>query len=254
MNSPSRITIFFMLALAGCAAMTGGERPDYRALVASPDRSETDRQTDQRRKPEQLLAFAGVGRAMKVLDMGAGAGYSTELLARAVGPGGAVYAQDSPTGSARARERFDERAKEPSMRNVVRVLREYDDPVPPSVHDLDLVTFFFAYHDTAFMPVDRARMNRALFDALKPGGILVIADHSAKLGAGTSVVKTLHRIEESTLRKEVEAAGFRLIAEGDFLRNPDDARDAIVFRPQVPVDEFVLKFQKPARAPDSYMM
>src|SRR5690348_7062700 len=155
--------------------MTGGERPDYRALVASPDRSEADRQTDPRRKPEQLLAFAGVRRGMKVLDMGAGAGYSTELLARAVGPGGTVYAQDSPTGSARARERFDERAKGPAMRNVVRVLREYDDPVPPSVHDLDLVTFLFAYHDTAFMPVDRARMNRALFDALKPGGVLVVS-------------------------------------------------------------------------------
>jgi predicted methyltransferase len=233
--------------------MTGGERPDYRALVASPDRSEADRQTDPRRKPEQLLAFAGVRRGMKVLDMGAGAGYSTELLARAVGPGGTVYAQDSPTGSARARERFDERAKGPAMRNVVRVLREYDDPVPPSVHDLDLVTFLFAYHDTAFMPVDRARMNRALFDALKPGGVLVISDHSAKPGAGTSVVKTLHRIEESTLRREVEAAGFRLIAQGNFLRNPGDARDAIVFRPEVPVDEFVLKFEKPARAESNMM-
>jgi predicted methyltransferase len=252
-NAPCRIAILFLLGLAGCAAMTGGERPDYRALVASPDRSEADRQTDPRRKPEQLLAFAGVRRGMKVLDMGAGAGYSTELLARAVGPGGTVYAQDSPTGSARARERFDERAKGPAMRNVGRVLREYDDPVPPSVHDLDLVTFLFAYHDTAFMPVDRARMNRALFDALKPGGVLVVSDHSAKPGAGTSVVKTLHRIEESTLRQEVEAAGFRLIAQGNFLRNPGDARDAIVFRPEVPVDEFVLKFEKPARAESNMM-
>jgi predicted methyltransferase len=96
------------------------------------------------------------------------------------------------------------------------------------------------------MPVDRARMNRALFDALKPGGVLVIADHSAQPGAGTSVAKSLHRIEESTLRAEVEAAGFKLVAEADFLRNPGDMRDAIVFRPQTPVDEFVLKFVKPA--------
>ena len=109
------------------------------------------------------------------------------------------------------------------------------------------MTFFFAYHDTAFMPVDRAKMNRALFDALKPGGMLVVADHAALPGAGVSVVKTLHRIEESTLRSEIEAAGFKLVAEGDFLRNPADLRDAIVFRPQTPVDEFVLKFQKPAQ-------
>jgi predicted methyltransferase len=138
----------------------------------------------------------------------------------------------------------------------VRVLREYDDPVPPGTQQLDLVTFFFAYHDTAFMPVDRAKMNRALFDSLKPGGVLVVTDHSAQAGAGTSVVKTLHRIEESTLRREIEAAGFKLIAEADFLRNPGDTRDAIVFRPQVPVDEFVLKFVKPApnRAAESNMM
>jgi predicted methyltransferase len=80
---------------------------------------------------------------------------------------------------------------------------------------------------------------------LKPGGLLVIADHSARAGEGTTVSKTLHRIEESTLRKEIEAAGFKLVGEGDFLRNPQDPRDAPVFRPVVPVDEFVLKYQKP---------
>jgi predicted methyltransferase len=237
-----------VLGLTACAGVGVGEQPDYGEIVAASDRSDADRQTDVRRKPEQLLAFAGVRRGMKVLDMGAGAGYSTELLARAVGPGGKVYAQESPEGSPRARERFAERAKTPAMRNVVQVLRAYDDPAPPGAPQFDLVTFFFAYHDTAFMPVDRAKMNRALFDALKPGGVLVVADHSAQPGAGVGVVKTLHRIEESTLRSEIEAAGFKLVAEGDFLRNPADMRDAIVFRPQIPVDEFVLKFQKPARA------
>jgi predicted methyltransferase len=95
------------------------------------------------------------------------------------------------------------------------------------------------------MPVDRAKMNQKMFAALKPGGFLIIADHSAKAGDGTSVGKTLHRIEESALRREIEAAGFKLAAEGDFLRHPEDPRDAAVFRPAVPVDEFVLKYQKP---------
>lgn len=250
MNHPNtlfRIAYPAMLAIAGCAGMTAGERPDYHAIVASPERSEADQQTDLRRKPELLLAFTEVRRGMKVLDVGAGAGYSTELLARAVGPNGTVYAQESAAASPRARERFEDRAKAPAMRNVVRVLRDYDDPVPPAVRDLDLITFFFAYHDTAFMSVDRAKMNRALFDALRPGGVLVVTDHSAQPGAGTSVVKTLHRIEESTLRREVEAAGFKLSAEADFLRNPGDPRDAVVFRPQTPVDEFVLKFVKPTQ-------
>src|ERR1700704_5587950 len=224
--------------------MGKNENVDYRAVVASPDRSGADRETDQRRNPELLLAFTGVGPGKKVLDMGAGGGYSTELLARAVGSGGTVYAQDSPGVPPRARERFDERAKTPAMRNVVRVLRDYDDPVPPGVRDLDLITFFFAYHDTAFMSVDREKMNRALFGALKPGGVLVIADHSALAGAGTSVAKSLHRIEEATLRRGIEGAGFRLAGGGGFLRHPEDPRDSIVFRPKVPVDEFVLKFER----------
>ncbi len=232
-------------SLAACAGMGKSEDVDYRAIVASPDRSEADRQTDQRRNPELLLAFTGVRPGMRVLDMGAGGGYSTELLARAVGSRGTVYAQDSQAVSPRATERFDERAKTSAMRNVVRVLRDYDDPVPPGVHDLDLITFFFAYHDTAFMSVDRARMNRGLFEALKPGGVLVIADHSAQAGAGISVAKSLHRIEEATLRREIEAAGFGLTAEADFLRHREDPRDSIVFRPKVPVDEFVLKFVRP---------
>ena len=231
--------------LAACAGMGGNESIDYRALVASPERSDADRQTDQRRKPERLLAFTGVRPGMKVLDMGAGGGYSTELLARATGPGGTVYAQDSAALPDRVKERFDERAKRAVMKNVVRILRNYDDPVPPGVRGLDMIAFFFAYHDTAFMNVDRAKMNRAMFEALKPGGVLVIADHSAQPGAGVSVAKSLHRIEESVLRREIEAAGFRFVAEADFLRNPSDARDAVVFRPKAPVDEFVLKFIRP---------
>ena len=117
------------------------------------------------------------------------------------------------------------------MKNVVHVIRNFDDPIPPEVSGLDLITFFFAYHDVTYMPVDRAEMNRKLFAALKPGGFLVIADHSARAGDGTNVAKTLHRIEESTLRQEIEAAGFKLAAEADFLRHPEDPRDAGVFRP-----------------------
>ncbi len=131
------------------------------------------------------------------------------------------------------------------MKNVVHVIRAFDDPMPPDVSSLDLVTFFFAYHDMTYMPVDRAKMNQKMFAALKPGGFLVVADHSARAGDGTTVGKTLHRIEEATLREEVEAAGFKLVAEGDFLRHPEDPRDVPIFHPKVPVDEFVLKFQKP---------
>src|SRR6267154_885733 len=220
--------------------------PDYEVIVASPDRSDADRQADQRRQPTKMLAFAGVRTGMKILDMEASAGYSTELLARTVAPSGTVYAQDSAAVIERfVKDKFDLRAQKPAMKNVVHVVRDFDDPIPPDVSGLDMITFFFAYHDITYMQVDRAVMNKQMFAALKPGGFLIVADHSAKPGEGISVAKTLHRIEESTLRQEIEAAGFKLVAEGDFLRNPEDPRDAAVFRPQVPNDEFVLKYQKP---------
>ena len=226
-------------------AAAQGAAPDYAALMAAPDRSDADHQADKRRDPVPFLAFAGLRPGMKVLDMGAGAGYSTELLARAVGPAGAVYAQESAAVMERVKDKFDIRAQNPAMKNVVHVIRNYDDPIPPDVGGLDLITFFFAYHDVTYMPVDRAEMNKKMFAALKPGGFLVIADHSARAGDGINVAKTLHRIEESTLRKEIEAAGFKLAADADFLRNPEDPRDAAVFRPKLPNDEFVLKYQKP---------
>jgi predicted methyltransferase len=95
------------------------------------------------------------------------------------------------------------------------------------------------------MGVDREKMNRRLYELLKPGGLLIVADHSARAGDGIGVTKSLHRIEESSLAKEIEAAGFKRVAAGEFLRHPEDQRDVIVFRAPTPVDEFVLKFQKP---------
>jgi len=255
----ARATILGATILALSAAMTAcviisgataqtttvGTVPDYAALIAAADRTDADRETDKRRDPAKLLAFTGVRTGEKVLDMGAGRGYSTELLARAVGPGGVVYGQNAPDLSERGKAAFEERTKTPAGKPIVALARPFDDPLPPDVRDLDLVTFFFFYHDTTYMPVDRALMNRKLFAALKPGAFLVIADHSAKEGAGATVGKLLHRIEESTVRSEVEAAGFKLVAEGDFLRHPEDTRDFSMQPPTKPADEFVLKFQKP---------
>jgi predicted methyltransferase len=231
--------------LTAGAAVAQATAPDYAAIIAAPDRSDNDRTIDKRRDPVKLLAFTGARPGMKVLDGGAGGGYSTELMARAVAPNGTVYGQNPPDLAGRAKENFDARVKTPAMKNVVVVARKFDDPLPADVKDLDLITFFFFYHDTSYMEVDRAAMNKKLFEGLKPGGMLVIADHSAKPGDGASVAKTVHRIEESFLRREIEAAGFKFVADADFLRHPEDTRDFNVNRPTGPVDEFVLKYQKP---------
>jgi predicted methyltransferase len=220
--------------------------PDYAAIIAAPDRADTDRKTDERRDPLKLLVFTDARPGMKVLDIGAGGGYSSELMARAVAPGGTVYAQNPPDLPERAKARFDARLQTPAGKNIVGLARPFDDPVPADVNGLDLITFLFFYHDTTYMNVDRAAMNRKLFGALKPGGILIIADHSARVGDGTTVGKSLHRIEEGALRREVEEAGFKLVGEGNFWRHPEDTRDfSIQPVSGKPIDEFALKFQKP---------
>ncbi|MGE5201591.1 MAG: class I SAM-dependent methyltransferase [Acidobacteriota bacterium] len=239
-------SILAVVALAAASgALMAQTAPDYPAVVNAPDRTDADRKNDERRAPLKILATTGVRPGWTVLDMGAGAGYSTELMARAAGPAGKVYAQNPPDMMAGAKTGFEKRMESPAMKTVTPLSRSYDDPVPPEVRNLDLVTFFYAYHDVTYMPVDRAKMNRALFDALKPGGYLVIADYAAKPGVGISVAKTLHRIDEAFLKSEIEAAGFKFVEEGDFLRNPNDPRDMPVFRPQIPIDIFVVKFQKP---------
>jgi predicted methyltransferase len=231
-------------AVALAVVMSSGVAPlraqDYATIVAQPDRTDADRQTDKRRDPVNLLTFTGAKAGWTVLDMGAGAGYSTELMARSVGPTGKVYGQNDKDS-----EKLRARMTTPAMRNVVALVRPSDDPAPADLHDLDLITFFFAYHDTTYMEIDRVKMDKAMFAALKPGGFLVVADHSARPEDGATVGKTYHRIAEQTLRAEVEAAGFKFVAGADFLRHPEDARTGIVFRNPTPVDEFVLKFQKP---------
>jgi predicted methyltransferase len=247
MSIQLRHAFFALVAIAVVVGFGAGAQtvPDYAAIIAAPDRRDTDRDIDQRREPAKLLAFTGARPGMKVLDMGAGGGYSTELMARAVAPNGTVYAQNSPNMFQKAKANFEGRMQSPAMKSVTPLFRPFDDPTPPEVRDLDLITFFFAYHDLTYMEVDRAAMNKKLLSVLKPGGVLVIADHSAAAGAGTAVGKSLHRIEEAALRREVEAAGFKLIGQADFLRQPGDARDFSSTRRTGPVDEFVLKFQRP---------
>ena len=250
-------------------------------ILASPDRSAADRANDLRRKPDAMLAFLDLKPNMVALDLSAAGGYTTELLARGIGRGGIVYGQSPPprdpaqapptpvapegnsnptlaggaapaapprpSAVALADREAKLQAAGVSAARIVPIVRPFADPLPADLaHDkLDLVTLMFNYHDLGHLGVDRAAMNRAVFQALKPGGHFVMADHAGRPGTGISESGTLHRIEEAFLRQEVEAAGFRVEAEADFLRNPNDPRDHNTPDPPQPKDEFVLKFIKP---------
>jgi len=232
------------LALSGCAGM-GGVAPaptaeTYGAVVASPIRTDTDRRTDAARHPAEFLAFAQVRPGMRVLDVSTGGGYTSQILALAIGPTGTLYAQaPNPGATVRARLTANPQA------NFVLVARPFEDPVPDEARDLDLVTLVLNYHDIAYLPVDRARMNQRIFAALKPGGRFVVVDHAARAGTGTADTRTLHRIDEAVVKSEVLEAGFVLEAEGTFLRNPDDPRDKSSGDSPFFTDKFVLRFRKP---------
>jgi predicted methyltransferase len=224
---------------------------DANAIVAAADRSEADRALDAGRHPAELLRFFGVSAGMKVAELGAGGGYTSELLARAVGPTGKVYSQNPRFILEKFAEKpWSERLQKPVMANVVRVDREFDDPLPPEAKELDLVVDVLFYHDTVWLGTDRDRMNRAIFAALKPGGIYGIVDHSARAGAGLSEVKTLHRIERQVLEAEITKAGFVLASEGNFLKAPSDMLDwstspSVAGEKRGTSDRFVLAFKKP---------
>lgn len=221
-------------------------------VLDAPDRSADDRALDAQRQPARMLDFFGIAPGMRVAELGAGDGYTAELLARAVGPEGIVFGQNSPF----LLERFAEgpwsaRLAKPAMHRVVRLDREFDDPFPEYVRDLDAVLIVLFYHDTVWFGTDRAAMNRAIYEALAPGGVYGIVDHSARPGDGVSQAQALHRIEEGVVRAEVADAGFVLEASADFLRNPDDARDwsaspRAAGERRGESDRFVLKFVKPA--------
>ena len=253
-------------ALAACAAIATGARsaaaegpmvpPAVSSAIVqainSPDRPMADKQLDARRHPDLILAFFGIAPGMHVADLWAGGGYTTELLARTVGSTGKVYSQNGfAPPSNKGEEAWKARLTEPGMNNVVELERPFDRPddilpVPPE--SLDAVIIDMNYHDLVGRGYDRAKINAAVFKALKPNGVYGVIDNSAAPGSGARDANTLHRIDEAFETNEIRQAGFRLAAVSAVLRNPKDDRTWFVMKHRGEQDRFVLKFVKPTGA------
>jgi predicted methyltransferase len=216
--------------------------------INAPDRPVEDKALDAGRRPDQIMAFYEIKPGMKIADIFAEGGYMTELYARIVGPTGKVYSQNGPFPEQfkKIEQTWNERLKEPALKNVVKVSKPFDAPdllpVPPD--SLDAVIIHLNYHDMVGFKLNRDNVNAAVFKALKPGGIYGIVDHSAKPGAGDTQTTTLHRIDEDFLVKDIEKAGFRLHGASSALRHPEDDRTWNVFKHRGETDRFMLKFVK----------
>ena len=243
------------------AALTAGPAmaqaiPAYvAAAVASPDRAAKERDVGQ--KPAEVLAFAGVKPGDRVADFWPVPPHSTSLLSLVVGPKGKVYAivpaklfKDVPEASAKVAEMLAPYA------NVVQVVQPFDRFEVPE--PLDAVWMGKTYHDfpnvAEMGPLDIAAVNRAVFKALKPGGILVVIDHAAPAGSGfrdteADDAKRLHRIDPEIVKAQVLAAGFELVAESPLLASPEDDHTKSALDPTMRnrTDRFTMKFRKPGR-------
>jgi predicted methyltransferase len=235
--------------LVACAASQKPQQAAPQQVVSATDRSSRDVEMDSHRKPVQMLAFFGPSPGMRVGEVGAGGGYSTELFARSVGPSGAVFAQDTPNWDGPGLQKaWERRLSGPAMKNTVHFVRVWDEPFPPDVKDLDAVYSVAVYHDAVAEKSDTSKMNAAIFKALKSGGIYAIIDNSAKQGSGRADCEKLHRIDEQMVRDEVTKAGFRAVDGDSFLRNDKDPRDwnadSSVNKTH-DQDRFAVKFVKP---------
>ncbi len=235
------------------AAEAAGAPPAYvAAALADTSRPETDRSRDESRKAAEVVAFTGLAPGGRAADVFPGGGYYTRIFSKVVGGAGHVYAV-VPSEAMEAEKPRDPLAPmtalaaEPAYANVstlVQSMKRFD---PPQKLDLVFVSqFYHDMHNPAFGGPDIASVNKAVFAALKPGGIYLVIDHSAP-GTGLAATNTLHRIDMEAVKAEVTAAGFVLDGSSDVLKNPDDPHTAMVFAPSIrgKTDQFMLKFKKP---------
>ena len=233
----------FALVLGGAAL--AASVPDYVSkAVADTTRPKADTDRDALRLPAETIAFAGVKPGMKVAELFPGGGYFTRMLSDIVGPKGHVYAIENAKWDDGSDAKM---AAEPGHGNVsVQIVKFGEFDMPQKV---DLFWITQNYHDlhiAKYGVVDMAAFNKHVHDVLKPGGTYFILDHEANPGTTEADIARLHRIEKAQVIREVTAAGFKLVGEGDALHRTGDDHTKTIFDKSIQghTDQYMLKFQK----------
>ncbi len=264
-----KIYTFALLTLVGCGETTTpapaptdatttadpavAQVSIYEMAVASPGRTDADRELDVGRKPEQVLEFFGIVPGMAVLDMFSGGGYYTEMLSHIVGPDGSVVAHTNSAYAGFVGDEAINRYADDRLANVDNLLAENNELELPAA-EFDAIMLILAYHDIYFVDanndwpkIDGPTFLAELKKGLKPGGMLAVVDHYAAAGSPRETGGTLHRIDPQIVISELEAEGFVLEAKSEILRNMEDDYSKAMFDPEVrrKTDRFVLKFRLP---------
>lgn len=244
------LTLALLLAISATPlAAKESAAPDYKAALADPARPAADRERDTTRKPAELLAFAQIAPGEQVGDFVMGGGYVTRLLAAAVGSAGRVYAfQPAEFIAFKKQYGDDQTAVDAAYTNVDAVAGSF--AAPAFATPLDTIITVQNFHDLYLKPFPAGtgdKASAALFAALKPGGTLVVVDHSAADGTGTTLSDSLHRIDKAAVIDTLTKAGFKLEAESDLYKRADDPHTANVFDAAIrgKTDQFALRFRKP---------
>ena len=221
----------------------------FAVSIDNSERFDKDLKRDKTAKPVEVLKFSGVSKGMVVADILGGGGYYTELLSQVVGEKGKVYLHNNKAYMKFVEKELDKRLKNGRLANVVDYKREVS-ALNFKRNSLDAAFFVLGYHDMYHTSddwsIDAKSFIEQIHKGLKPGGLLLIIDHSAPKGTGKKHAQKLHRIEESYVKDELEDFGFAFIKAGEMLRNPQDSRKISPFRPEIrrKTDRFVHLYKK----------
>lgn len=243
--------VFFCQVLASplLAQQPAPEAMSLRDAMAHESRPSVDRQYDDHFYAEDVLSFAGVKPGVRMAFIGSAGVYYTSIASLVAGPQGKIYVHNASWSVQEYPSVLNNwygRMVNSPMHNISPIITDMDEIDFPELLDLVFIDRF--YHDVVRnRPNDVDAMNRSILASLKPGGHYVVLDHAARPGTGTSEAWPIHRIEQSAVVQQVEAAGFELVDESEAARNPDDDRTGLARRDNMTnTDRFLLKFERPS--------